>query len=147
MTGFVSKTFIPREDANNSTANGEIFDPELVSAAHKTLPMPSVVRVTNLDNGKSLVVRINDRGPYVTGRIIDMSRAGARLLGFKDKGIARVRVQMLTEQSLHLEKLAKDGIGKVLWAAETSSGSNISPFAVNFPANWSPYQEAIPVLS
>ena len=95
--------------AGKLTANGEIFDPELVSAAHKTLPMPSVVRVTNLDNGKSLVVRINDRGPYVTGRIIDMSRAGARLLGFKDDGIARVRVQLLTEQSLRLERLAKDG--------------------------------------
>jgi len=95
--------------AGKLTANGEIFDPELVSAAHKTLPMPSVVRVTNLDNGKSLVVRINDRGPYVTGRIIDMSRAGARLLGFKDDGIARVRVQLLTEQSLRLEKLAKEG--------------------------------------
>ena len=95
--------------AGKLTANGEIFDPELVSAAHKTLPMPSVVRVTNLDNGKSLVVRINDRGPYVTGRIIDMSRAGARLLGFKDEGIARVRIQLLTEQSLRLEKLAKQG--------------------------------------
>ena len=71
--------------------------------------MPSVVRVTNLDNGKSLVVRINDRGPYVSGRIIDMSRAGARLLGFKDEGIARVRVQVLTEQSLRLEQLAKQG--------------------------------------
>ena len=95
--------------AGKLTANGEIFDPELVSAAHKTLPMPSVVRVTNLDNGKSLVVRINDRGPYVSGRIIDMSRAGARLLGFKDEGIARVRVQVLTEQSLRLEQLAKQG--------------------------------------
>ena len=95
--------------AGKLTANGEIFDPELVSAAHKTLPMPSVVRVTNLDNGKSLVVRINDRGPYVSGRIIDMSRAGARLLGFKDEGIARVRVQVLTEQSLKLEQLAKQG--------------------------------------
>lgn len=95
--------------AGKLTANGEIFDPELVSAAHKTLPMPSVVRVTNLDNGKSLVVRVNDRGPYVSGRIIDMSRAGARLLGFKDEGIARVRVQVLTEQSLRLEQLAKQG--------------------------------------
>ena len=95
--------------AGKLTANGEIFDPELVSAAHKTLPMPSVVRVTNLDNGKSLVVRINDRGPYVSGRIIDMSRAGARLLGFKDEGIAKVRVQVLTEQSLRLEQLAKQG--------------------------------------
>ena len=91
------------------TANGEIFDPALVSAAHKTLPMPSVVRVTNLDNGKSLVVRVNDRGPYVSGRIIDMSREGARLLGFKDEGIARVRVKLLVEQSLRLEELARNG--------------------------------------
>ena len=56
------------------TANGEIFDPEKVTAAHKTLPMPSVVQVTNLDNGRSLVVQINDRGPFVAGRIIDLSR-------------------------------------------------------------------------
>ena len=107
--------------AGKLTANGEIFDPELVSAAHKTLPMPSVVRVTNLDNGKSLVVRINDRGPYVSGRIIDMSRAGARLLGFKDEGIARVRVQVLTEQSLRLEQLAKQGRFPLL--AEASKGT------------------------
>ena len=65
------------EFAGKLTANGEIFDPELVTAAHKTLPMPSVVRVTNLDNGKSLVVRINDRGPFVAGRIIDLSRSRA----------------------------------------------------------------------
>jgi len=91
------------------SANGEIFDPALVSAAHKTLPMPSVVRVTNLDNGKSLVVRINDRGPYVSGRIIDMSREAARLLGFKDNGIARVRVKLLVEQTLRLEELARNG--------------------------------------
>ena len=60
------------EFAGKLTANGEIFDPELVTAAHKTLPMPSVARVTNLDNGKSLVVRINDRGPFIAGRIIDL---------------------------------------------------------------------------
>ena len=97
------------EFGGKMTANGEIFDPALVSAAHKTLPMPSVVRVTNLDNGKSLVVRVNDRGPYVSGRIIDMSREGARLLGFKDQGIARVRVKLLVEQSLRLEELARNG--------------------------------------
>jgi len=71
--------------------------------------MPSVVRVTNLDNGKSLVVRINDRGPYVSGRIIDLSREAARLLGFKEQGIARVRVKILVEQSLRLENLARNG--------------------------------------
>ncbi|MGC6536493.1 MAG: septal ring lytic transglycosylase RlpA family protein [Candidatus Puniceispirillaceae bacterium] len=97
------------EFAGRLTANGEIFDPNKVSAAHKTLPMPSVVRVTNLDNGKSLVVRINDRGPFVSGRIIDLSREAARLIGYKDSGIARVRVQVLTEQSLKLERLAKQG--------------------------------------
>ena len=97
------------EFAGRLTANGEIFDPDLVTAAHKTLPMPSVVRVTNLDNGKSLVVRINDRGPFVAGRIIDLSREAARLIGYRDQGIARVRVQVLAEQTLRLEKLAKNG--------------------------------------
>ena len=97
------------EFAGRLTANGEIFDPEQVTAAHKTLPMPSVVRVTNLDNGRSLVVRLNDRGPYVAGRIIDLSRASARLLGFMKQGTARVRVQVLAEQSLRLEQLAKQG--------------------------------------
>ena len=97
------------EFAGRLTANGEIFDPDMVTAAHKTLPMPSVVRVTNLDNGKSLVVRINDRGPFVAGRIIDLSREAARLIGYRDQGIARVRVQVLAEQTLRLEKLAKNG--------------------------------------
>ena len=97
------------EFAGRLTANGEIFDPEKITAAHKTLPMPSVVRVTNLDNGKSLVVRVNDRGPFVAGRIIDLSRESARLLGFKDQGIAKVRVKILAEQSLRLEDLAKKG--------------------------------------
>ena len=97
------------EFAGRLTANGEIFDPNMVTAAHKTLPMPSVVRVTNLDNGKSLVVRINDRGPFVAGRIIDLSREAARLIGYRDQGIARVRVQVLAEQTLRLEKLAKNG--------------------------------------
>ena len=97
------------EFAGRLTANGEVFDPNKVSAAHKTLPMPSVVRVTNLDNGKSMVVRINDRGPFVSGRIIDLSREAARLIGYKDNGIAKVRVQVLAEQSLQLERLARDG--------------------------------------
>ncbi len=95
--------------AGKLTANGEIFEPDIVSAAHKTLPMPSAVRVINLENGRSLVVRINDRGPFVSGRIIDLSREAARLLGFKKQGIARVRVQILAEESLRLEREAKKG--------------------------------------
>lgn len=81
------------------TANGEIFDQNAVSAAHKTLPMPSVVRVTNLENGRSLMVRVNDRGPFAHGRVIDMSRRGAQLLGFEGQGTARVRVEVMAEES------------------------------------------------
>lgn len=81
------------------TANGEVFDQNTVSAAHKTLQMPCLVRVTNLENGRSMVVRVNDRGPYANGRIIDMSRKAAQLLGFEGKGTAKVRVQILPEES------------------------------------------------
>jgi rare lipoprotein A len=77
------------------TANGETYDMNALTAAHKTLPLPSYVRVTNLDNGRSLVVRVNDRGPFVNGRIIDMSRRSAQLLGFERAGTARVRVRVL----------------------------------------------------
>lgn len=75
------------------TANGERFDRFEVSAAHKTLPLPSVVEVTNLENGKRLRVRINDRGPFVDGRIIDLSQEAAKKLGFEKQGVARVRVR------------------------------------------------------
>jgi rare lipoprotein A len=75
-----------------STANGEIYDMNELTAAHKTLPMPTMVKVVNLENGRSLVVRVNDRGPFVHGRIIDLSRRAAQLLGFQKKGTARVRV-------------------------------------------------------
>ena len=91
------------------TANGEIFNKKIVSAAHQTLPLPSMVRVTNLDNGKVLNVRVNDRGPYIHGRIIDLSEKGAELLGFKEVGTARVNVRILAEQSLWIERKAKEG--------------------------------------
>ncbi len=77
------------------TANGEIFDMNEVTAAHKTLPMPSLVRVTNLENGRSIIVRVNDRGPFVNGRIIDLSRRASQLLGTERQGTAKVRVQMV----------------------------------------------------
>ena len=81
------------------TANGEIYDQNQLTAAHPTLPMPSVVRVTNLDNGRAIKVRINDRGPFKNGRIIDLSRRGAQLLGFERKGTARVRVEIDEDSS------------------------------------------------
>jgi len=75
------------------TANGEVFDQRAISAAHPTLPLPSYVRVTNLKNRSSLIVRVNDRGPYAHNRIIDVSSRAAELLGFKPYGVARVRVE------------------------------------------------------
>ena len=77
------------------TANGERFDMNGVTAAHPTLPLPSRVRVTNLENGRQLELRVNDRGPFVNGRIIDLSRRAAQLLGFKRRGLTKVRVQYL----------------------------------------------------
>ena len=84
------------------TANGEIFDQNKVSAAHKTLPMPSIVKVINLENRKELILKINDRGPFVNGRIIDLSKEAARQLGFLNKGTAKVRVIVQEVESRRL---------------------------------------------
>jgi rare lipoprotein A len=78
---------------NRRTADGELFDMDAPSAAHKTLPLPCIVEVTNLENGRRLQVRVNDRGPFVDGRVIDLSREAAKQLGFYAKGTARVRVR------------------------------------------------------
>jgi rare lipoprotein A len=75
------------------TANGEVFDMHGISAAHPTLPLPSYARVTNLDNGRSIIVRLNDRGPYAKNRIIDVSIGAAKALDFYGKGLAHVRVE------------------------------------------------------
>jgi rare lipoprotein A len=91
------------------TANGELYDMNQVTAAHKTLPMPSLVRVTNLENGRMIVVRVNDRGPYSRGRIIDMSRRAAQLLGFEQGGTAKVRVQIMARESQALADAARNG--------------------------------------
>ncbi|MEM8878509.1 MAG: septal ring lytic transglycosylase RlpA family protein [Pseudomonadota bacterium] len=101
--------YYPREDANydsigiaswygddfhgRQTANGEVFDMNALTAAHPTLPMPTYARVTNLENGRSIVVRVNDRGPFARGREIDLSRQAAKTLGMKHQGTAKVRVQ------------------------------------------------------
>jgi rare lipoprotein A len=103
------RTYVPEEDTNyradglaswygddfhgRLTANGEVFDMTSLTAAHPTLPMPSYARVTNLSNGKSLIVRVNDRGPYHGNRLIDVSNKAAELLEFKGNGVAKVRVE------------------------------------------------------
>jgi rare lipoprotein A len=103
------RTYVPEENINYSavgmaswygddfhgryTANGEVFDMNSISAAHPTLPLPSYVRVTNLANSHSIIVRVNDRGPYTGGRLIDLSVKTAKLLGFHGQGLARVKVE------------------------------------------------------
>jgi rare lipoprotein A len=82
------------------TANGEVFDMASLTAAHPTLPMPCYARVTNLGNGKSLIVRVNDRGPYHGNRLIDVSNRAAELLEFKGNGVARVRVEYVARAPL-----------------------------------------------
>ena len=91
------------------TANGEIFNQYKLTAAHKTLPIPSAVKVTNLKNNKSLILRINDRGPFVNDRIIDLSYQSAKKLNLLEAGTGFVRVQVLRPESILLEKLAKKG--------------------------------------
>jgi rare lipoprotein A len=103
------RVYVPEEDVNyreeglaswygddfhgRLTANGEVFDMGSLTAAHPTLPMPSYARVTNMRNGKSLIVRVNDRGPYHGNRLIDVSNKAAELLEFRGNGVARVRVE------------------------------------------------------
>lgn len=82
--------------AGRRTANGEIFDPSQLTAAHRSLPFGTQLRVINLDNGRSVTVRINDRGPFVRGRIIDLSRAAAERIGMVGSGTAQVRLELLS---------------------------------------------------
>ena len=88
-------SFYGKELAGNRTASGEIFDPEKLTAAHRTLRFGSNVRVTNLANGRSVIVRINDRGPFHKSRIIDISQAAARKIAMHSNGTARVQLELL----------------------------------------------------
>ncbi|TWT10752.1 septal ring lytic transglycosylase RlpA family protein [Reyranella sp. CPCC 100927] len=93
----------------NSTANGEPYNQNLPSAAHRTLPMPSIVRVTNLSNGRTAVVRINDRGPFASGRILDLSKAAAEQLDMTRAGVVPVRVELMERESRVVKDIAVNG--------------------------------------
>jgi len=100
------------------TANGEVFDMDRVGAAHKTLPLPSYVEVTALDSGRTIVVRINDRGPFVSSRIIDLSRRSAQLLGIERAGVSRVRVRRVLPSEADRSELR--------WGRPASARANAS---------------------
>ena len=84
------------------TANGDVFNRNALTAAHRTLPMPSIIRVTNLLNGRHLIVKVNDRGPFARNRIIDLSERAAKILGFYRQGLARVHIQYLKRATQRL---------------------------------------------
>ncbi|MEX0923860.1 MAG: septal ring lytic transglycosylase RlpA family protein [Rhodovibrionaceae bacterium] len=124
------------------TANGESYDQWALTAAHPTLPMPSMVQVTNLENGRSIQLRINDRGPFSNSRIIDVSRRGAQLLGFENKGTAKVRVQILKEESLQLAALAQ---GTAVSAAPPEPAPRVEVESESLPD--SPAPEVAPAVT
>ncbi|MDD3029704.1 MAG: septal ring lytic transglycosylase RlpA family protein [Alphaproteobacteria bacterium] len=115
---------------NKKTANGEIFNKNELTAAHKTLPLPCLARVTNLENGRSIVVRVNDRGPFSGKRIIDLSQRSAELLGFENKGLAKVRVQVLADESKAIaDAMRRYGKPIKLASAEPPSEEIVSSLA------------------
>ncbi len=93
-----------------ATANGEVYNQNSLTAAHPTLPLPSVVRVTNLENGSSVILRVNDRGPFAKNRIIDVSSQAAKVLGFYEQGTARVKVELLPNESAIVAKQIQIGM-------------------------------------
>lgn len=119
-----------------ATANGEVYDMNELTAAHTTLPLPSIVRVTNLDNGRTIKLRVNDRGPFVGGRIIDVSRRASQLLGFHEKGTAAVRVEIEAEESRQL--------AEALGAAQTEQ---LATAVAATPLTTNPPPAAAPVLA
>jgi rare lipoprotein A len=121
---------------SKSTANGERYDQSDRTAAHRTLQMPAVVRVTNLENGLSTVVRINDRGPFARNRIIDLSRTAAQELDIVRAGTARVRLEQLTQESLTVKEIAVGGGGPTEQhqaLAQLASGQRGAPAPVAAP--------------
>lgn len=131
------------------TANGEVFDMASLTAAHPTLPMPCYARVTNLSNGKSLIVRVNDRGPYHGNRLIDVSNRAAELLEFKGNGVARVRVEYVgrapLEGSDDRQLLATLRTGVPAPSPSMVRIASARPFVPEIPSNARPIRGEIPM--
>jgi rare lipoprotein A len=127
------------------TANGEIYDQYALTAAHPTFPLPSYARVRNLANGRSLIVRVNDRGPYHDGRIIDLSAKAAELLGYRHVGVARVQVEYLKQAPL-------DGLDQKVLEASYQDGPNAAPSGTEIATkndlmDWRPSVERLAALT
>jgi rare lipoprotein A len=131
------------------TANGEVFDMASLTAAHPTLPMPCYARVTNLSNGKSLIVRVNDRGPYHGNRLIDVSNKAAELLEFKGNGVARVRVEYVARAPLEgsddRQLLATLRTGVPAPSPSMVRVASARPFVPEIPSNARPIRGEVPM--
>src|SRR5260221_9081893 len=131
------------------TANGEVFDMTSLTAAHPTLPIPSYARVTNLHNGKSLVVRVNDRGPYHGDRLIDVSNKAAELLEFKSNGVARVRVEYVARAPLEgsddRQLMATLRTGVPAPTPSTVRIASARPFVPELPSSGRPIRGEVPM--
>lgn len=128
QTGYAS--WYGKKFHGNKTSNGEIYDMFAMTAAHKTLAIPSYVRVTNLENGHTAVVRVNDRGPFHDGRIIDLSYAAAKKLGFHNKGTAKVHVEVVAPNTpAPVAQVASASSGTVAANPSTSTGPATSTAA------------------
>jgi len=159
------RVYVPEEDPNyredgmaswygddfhgRLTANGEVFDMTSLTAAHPTLPIPSYARVTNLRNGKSLIVRVNDRGPYHGNRLIDVSNKAAELLEFKSNGVARVRVEYVgrapLEGSDDRQLIATLRTGVPAPTPSTVRIASARPFVPDLPSSGRPIRGEAPM--
>src|ERR1700719_1120968 len=159
------RMYVPEEDVNyreeglaswygddfhgRLTANGEVFDMESLTAAHPTLPMPCYARVTNLANGKSLIVRVNDRGPYHGNRLIDVSNKAAELLEFKGNGVARVRVEYVARAPLEgsddRQLIATLRTGVPAPSPSLVRVASARPFVPEIPAHGRPIRGEVPM--
>ena len=107
------------------TATGERFHADGMTAAHKTLPLPCVVRVTNMENGRMAVLKVNDRGPFIGERKLDVSRKAAKLLGFYNKGLAKVRIETLVSESLALNEKGNFNAGRAYAKAKSKPNAKV----------------------
>ncbi len=135
----------------NKTANGDTMDSTLFTAAHRNLPLPSYVRVTNLDNGRETIVRVNDRGPFTASRLIDLSHAAAHQLGMVEQGEARVRLDLITDTpDQQIERMADIPMTDTRPGQETGTAvpAKVVPLAAAIPATASsPQADAAPAVS
>lgn len=130
--GFVEKgqaSWYGKKFHGHLTSNGEIYDMYSMSAAHKTLPLPSYVKVTNLDNGKTTVVRVNDRGPFHPGRIIDLSYAAAHKLGVLQTGVANVEIAVIDTQKPNITPLKSQQTQYVIQVAAAQQEQRVRTLA------------------